>query len=224
MLGTLVTEWSPDGREMVLRQPYEFVDEGGLDWPVPSGTHVDGASIPKLLWSILGGPFEGKYRDASAIHDFYCDVHLRTWRATDRAFYEAMLISGVDDAQAKVMYMAVVYGGPRWNDQAIKNTHIGLGRAFAASNKTDKEKTNFYAQNTQASSFESYHDTGVTLPDIALTGSRIDLCATRYVPPHGFSTEHLSRLADYVRRTRPSLDKIDEVVDKARDGDADADH
>ncbi len=46
------------------------------------GAIVDGASIPRMFWSIIGGLFDEGYRDASIIHDWYCDKRLRTWQAT----------------------------------------------------------------------------------------------------------------------------------------------
>jgi len=106
---------------MQLLAPITFIDSGGKRWEVPKGATVDGASIPRFFWTFIGGPFEGLYRDASVIHDWYCDVRTRPWREVDRMFYEAMIARGVAQAQAKVMYLAVVFGGPRWDDQAVAN-------------------------------------------------------------------------------------------------------
>ena len=44
--GRVVTEWLPNGRDMQLIQPIEYIDSLGVLWPVPGGTVVDGASIP----------------------------------------------------------------------------------------------------------------------------------------------------------------------------------
>jgi hypothetical protein len=105
-------------------QPLSYVDSNGLSWDAPAGAMVDGASIPQAFWSILGGPYEGKYRYASVLHDWYCDRRTRGWRAVDRMFYEAMRTSGVDEATAKAMYLAVVWAGPRWDSQAIYNNTL----------------------------------------------------------------------------------------------------
>src|SRR5262245_41210351 len=64
-VGRIVTQWETDGRQMTLLEPFQFVDPRGRRWSVPRGITVDGASIPPILWSIIGGPFEGKYRVAS---------------------------------------------------------------------------------------------------------------------------------------------------------------
>jgi hypothetical protein len=39
-------------------------------------------------------------------------------------FYEAMLKSGVGAKLAKLMYLAVYYGGPRWDDLTIRNSKL----------------------------------------------------------------------------------------------------
>lgn len=109
-----LTEWLDDGRNMRLKRPFGFVEEGGREWPVPSETIVDGASIPRVFWSLIGGPFEGPYRNASVVHDYYCDVQTRPWRDTHRVFLEAMRCSGVSELRAKTMYYAVYRFGPRW--------------------------------------------------------------------------------------------------------------
>ena len=97
---------------------------------MPAGAVVDGASIPKVLWPVVGGPFEGKYRDASIIHDWYCDKRTRTWQATHRVFYDAMLVSGVRAKRAKAMYFAVRWAGPRWEERVTINTNLDAGIKF----------------------------------------------------------------------------------------------
>ena len=77
-------------------------------------TIVDGASIPEAFWSFIGGPFEGKYRNASVVHDFYCDTRTETWEDVHMVFYNGMRAAGVDPITAKIMYSAVYNFGPRW--------------------------------------------------------------------------------------------------------------
>lgn len=112
--GTVQTEWDKDGRHMTLLKDFQFVDSNGVVWDAPPGSVIDGASIPKFAWSIIGGPFEGLYRDASVIHDVACDKKDRPWAEVHKAFYNAMVTSKVDTVKAKVMYAAVYYFGPRW--------------------------------------------------------------------------------------------------------------
>jgi hypothetical protein len=114
--GTVVTEWLPDGRKMKLREPFVYMSPTGEAWSAPKGSIVDGASIPPIVWGyVVGGPYEGKFRDASVIHDVACVVRTRSWQATHRAFYTAMLARGEDPNRAKIMYGVVYQGGPRWD-------------------------------------------------------------------------------------------------------------
>lgn len=103
-----------EGRLVRVMRDFVYVDPRGLEWRTPAGHKVDGASIPRILWSYAGGPFAGPYRDASIIHDYYCDVKSRPWKDVHRAFYEAMRASGVREREAKEKYAAVYKFGPRW--------------------------------------------------------------------------------------------------------------
>lgn len=109
-----LVEWLDDGRHMRLKRPFGYMEESGREWPVPAETVVDGASIPQVFWSLIGGPFEGRYRDASIVHDYFCDVRTRPWKDTHRIFFDGMLCSGVNTIRAKIMYYAVYRFGPRW--------------------------------------------------------------------------------------------------------------
>ena len=109
-----------NGRTMIVSKPFAFIDGRGVRWSVPSGSETDGASIPSVFWSIAGGPFEGKYRDAAVVHDRYCDTRARKWQDTHEMFYDAMLASAVEAKQAWLMYQAVLRFGPRWPEPTVR--------------------------------------------------------------------------------------------------------
>jgi hypothetical protein len=113
--GELILKVLPGGRNMQLVQPFSYMDSRGNVWPVPAGARVDGASIPSVFWSAIGAPFTGKFREASVIHDYYCETRSRHWKAVHRVFLDGMQTSGVDPLQAKLMYLAVYRFGPRWD-------------------------------------------------------------------------------------------------------------
>jgi hypothetical protein len=97
-----------------LGRSFRFDDPNGLSWEVPSGTAVDGASIPRVFWALIGSPFTGRYLNASVIHDHYCVTRSRTAHDTHRMFYYGMRARGVPPAQAKTMYWSVATFGPEW--------------------------------------------------------------------------------------------------------------
>ena len=118
-VGTVKTEWYDDGRTMKLLDDFSYIDLAGTNWKAEKGHKIDGASIPQVFWTFIGGPFEGKYRNASVVHDFECDVQKRPWRTVHRMFYNASRCGGVEQTKAKVMFAAVYHFGPRWGaDQA----------------------------------------------------------------------------------------------------------
>jgi hypothetical protein len=129
-VGTPQVEFQPNGRNVKLLADLIFYDPQETRWSVPAGAVVDGASIPSVFWPVIGGPFEGKYRDASIIHDWFCDKRTRTWQATHRVFYDGMLVSGVSQRKAKVMYFAVRWRGPRWEDRVSLNTNLDIGTGY----------------------------------------------------------------------------------------------
>ena len=102
---------------------------------VETGFKTDGASIPQVLWSIVGSPFSGwgrsgSYVEAAVIHDKGCESKKYDWQTTHRMFYTAMLDSGVDSNYAKLLYYGVRLGGPRWASQLIvRPPHTGKNPA-----------------------------------------------------------------------------------------------
>jgi len=112
--GEPVTKWNPDGRTMTLLTELRYTDPKGNVWVAPIGSLVDGASIPRYLWSVMGGPFEGRYRNASVLHDVAYGDRKRPWQDCDRMFYYAMRCSGVSAAEAKTMFYALYRFGRHW--------------------------------------------------------------------------------------------------------------
>jgi hypothetical protein len=123
-VGEVEAKWSNDGRQMVLLKPLVYIDPAEGNWIAPKGATVDGASIPKFAWSIIGGPFEGKYRNASVIHDVACDEKRRPWELVHLTFYYAMRASDVNPVLAQIMYAAVYYFGPSWTSTVKARTNI----------------------------------------------------------------------------------------------------
>ncbi len=106
-----------DGQTVELVQlidKYGYKDSAGKEWEVPAGEISDGASIPWALWSVVGGPFSGPYRNAAVVHDYYCNVRTRPYQEVHKMFYEAALKAGTSKGIAKLMYMAILADGPTW--------------------------------------------------------------------------------------------------------------
>lgn len=104
---------------------FAYVAPDGQRWNAPAGAIIDGASIPRFAWTYVGGPFEGRYRDASVIHDVACELKARPWQAVHLAFFHAMRARQVPALKAKQMYAAVYHFGPRWSRTVTKSVAIG---------------------------------------------------------------------------------------------------
>jgi hypothetical protein len=98
----------------------------GTVWEAPSGSLVNGASIPRVLWTLVGSPFTGDYVYASIVHDVACDTRARPWRATHYMFYQACLAGGTRPGRAKLMYLAVRNFGPRWPEPVPEEQQLAF--------------------------------------------------------------------------------------------------
>lgn len=112
--GEVVGVWSPNGRDMTLREDFVYIDRRQKRWEAPSGSVVNGASIPRVFWTGIGGPFEGRYRNGSVIHDVACVEMTEPWEDVHKMFYDACRCGGVGEKKAKLIYWAVQSFGPRW--------------------------------------------------------------------------------------------------------------
>jgi hypothetical protein len=157
-----------DGRTARLLAPLSFTQANGTAWPVPAGVELDGASIPRVLWSLIGGPFEGRYRNASIVHDHYCVVRTRSWQDTHRVFYDAMRSSGESATKAKVMYYAVYRFGPRWGAEAAAalEAALSVGPTEAESLAADAEA--IHVQNLTLEEIEALADARNATAQIAM--------------------------------------------------------
>lgn len=112
---TVKVEWHPlHPRIMILLEDIIFTDSNGLEWLAPADSSIDGASIPRFFWRVIGSPFIGKYRRPSVLHDVYCANKSRPAQETHDMFLEAMIADGVQKSKAGIMYNAVDTLGPRW--------------------------------------------------------------------------------------------------------------
>jgi hypothetical protein len=120
-VGKVIVEWLDDGRKMKLLKDFAYIDPAGKTWKTPSGSVIDGASIPRPFWSLIGGPYEENYRRASVVHDFYCEKpYTEPCEDVHKMFYDACITEGVTEIKAKLMYFAILAGGPKWELNANK--------------------------------------------------------------------------------------------------------
>ena len=88
---------------------------------VPAGFVSDGASIPSVLWGVVGSPWSGKYPHAALVHDYLYFKQDFTRAISDKIFIEAMGILGVNWFKRRLMYRAVrTFGWLCWKKRKEK--------------------------------------------------------------------------------------------------------
>jgi len=112
--GLVKVTWLEGPRDMQLFEELKYRDLNGRMWIALKGAIINGASIPKFFWRIVGSPFVGLYRRPSVIHDVYCGNQLRPAQEVHDVFKEMMFQEGVSTIKVKAMFNAVNTFGPRW--------------------------------------------------------------------------------------------------------------
>jgi hypothetical protein len=87
---------------------------------VPTGFHTDGASVPRVFWSIFQ-PY-GAYFPAAIIHDWLYSAQSKRLhidrKTADLIFKESMFNLGIGWATRETIYRAVRLGGWRFFQKA----------------------------------------------------------------------------------------------------------
>lgn len=98
-------------RCFMLTKDFRYSSSYGLI-TVPAGFITDGASIPKMFWSVLS-PF-GDYFAAAVVHDYLYSPRNETYtrKESDLIFKEAMFNIGVPWYRRELIFRAVrMFGG-----------------------------------------------------------------------------------------------------------------
>lgn len=135
------TEFSQlvDGKdypERELTEPFEFTlktENSFVYATIREGYIWNGASIPKAFWSVIGGPFSGKYALGALIHDLLYDTHYTTRKEADEIFLQVMEMERVGKAKRWLMYQAVRrFGSKPWKKS---DSHLVIMRNFVEWNE-----------------------------------------------------------------------------------------
>jgi len=85
----------------------------GTTYLVPKGFVSDGASVPRIFWSII--PRDGVYTPAAVMHDWLYKAGVMSKKDADIIFYKIMRECEVPLWKRRAMYCAVKwFGGWAW--------------------------------------------------------------------------------------------------------------
>jgi hypothetical protein len=99
------------GRSLVTRTHDLYWLEDGRSWCFPAGRTTDGASIPRVLWTLIGHPLEGLFLRPSIAHDDLYRSGAVSRGKADAMFRRQLLSEGVEPWRAAAMYAGVRIGG-----------------------------------------------------------------------------------------------------------------
>lgn len=117
---------------------------------IPSGFRYDGASVPRIFWTLTGIKPDGLQRAAALVHDMIYvqkgdlpegmqeqEVSPGSWKPTygkwsrydaDRLFRRMLLRAGMKKGRVKMMYFAVrAAGWTYWKDTSDKVKELIIG-------------------------------------------------------------------------------------------------
>lgn len=70
------------GRKSVLLSDFVYIDKRGRKHTAKKGLIIDGGSIPRWAWIIIGSPYTMAV-PAYVIHDWYCEKAKKVWHDED---------------------------------------------------------------------------------------------------------------------------------------------
>ncbi len=102
-----------DGWVFELKAPVEY-----RDITVPVGFRSDGASVPRVFWSVIFPPTDRKAIKAAVVHDYlYTYPHPVGWTRAmaDKAFLDLLLECGIPKWKAYIACIGVrIFGASHW--------------------------------------------------------------------------------------------------------------
>ena len=147
--GDPVTKWCSGDlgfRRMELCETLTFTDHV-QEWIAEKGRIIDGASIPRALWTAVGSPYTGRYRRPSIIHDIACEDAQSDGarRNADKMFYRACRSEGLSRVESAILYCGVRFGA--W----ISGGHLAEEPEFprVTEDSSDNYQQKLFAEITQ---------------------------------------------------------------------------
>lgn len=114
--GKVVVEWVDEGfvPSMRLMQDFGFRQAQGKLWVAARGQVLEGKAMPPLFRDLVGQPFDGGFRKAAVVYDAAAQKMTEHWQHSQRMFFDASVVEGVPEPEAKVMYLVLAAQGTRW--------------------------------------------------------------------------------------------------------------
>jgi hypothetical protein len=117
-------EAMPETNFVKLVKDWYFCIDNKKIW-IPKDYYYNGASIPRIFWSIIGSPFEPDFWSAAMGHDYLYLLHLVDRSTADECLYQLLLQSNVNTIRAHIIWAAVrTCGMLAWNNDSSDKLEI----------------------------------------------------------------------------------------------------
>ncbi len=98
-----------------LNKPFVYVASNGQEIVIPEGFIYDGASVPKILWSVVSPV--GEVKKPALVHDWFYSVQVSGRRYADDMIKESMRAYGVHKGKILLWWTILrLFGGFAWKE------------------------------------------------------------------------------------------------------------
>jgi hypothetical protein len=121
-----------------LTKDFNFFIDLKSYW-LPRGYVCDGASIPRIFWSIIGSPFDPEKVPAAFCHDALYLTHAVSRPVADEVLFQLLLQGGCRLRTARTMWAAVrSFAYPAWTNNAQDKNALAAVRGVVG-NRQDRD-------------------------------------------------------------------------------------
>lgn len=121
-------EFLHGGTLVRLLDDFVYHDADARRWVAPKGLVSDGASIPRVVWSVIGPPIGAPYFNAGLLHDARYRLADCEKKVADLLLWDAALCGGTSEEHAAIIAEAVATcGHEAWEENRRKRNECCVG-------------------------------------------------------------------------------------------------
>lgn len=118
-----------DGKGYIVTHNYSYIIDG-FEIVIPKGFLFDGASVPRMFWSVIGSPLESDFVLGALLHDYCYWSHVISKEKADDFLKICLKADGVGSLRTNTIYQSVNwFGGCPYK----KGENVSLGSRWMIS-------------------------------------------------------------------------------------------
>jgi hypothetical protein len=207
-----------NSKSMRLQNDFTYYDQYEKAWTAPAGTLTDGASIPCILWSLIGDRSDARYFRAAIVHDYFCEKadesqtkeeRCKYREQVDKMFRQACICCGSGETLAGLLFIGVRIGALLpWSPGKASVQALGFSQA-----EIDAKIVKVYEEMVSSQSFQGSDEyrgyETQNYPEMAETSGPV----TDDIPKRGNISVDTQLYPGATRTFNPATDGISEIDD-----------